>query len=846
MADALNQCFYVDDFLGGANSITEARQIVKDLCQQLSDFGFELRKWTSSHPELTAELPLELRGTSDQLELFSKEYKTKALGICWKPNADTFVFSIELSHIEQHTKRALLSDSSKVFDPMGWIGPVIIVFKCLIQQTWVEGLSWDEELPIPITKRWIELREELKLLNDLEIPRCVIPTTEHEKHLHVFCDASEKAYAAVVYVRTETTDGGVHVWLLTSKTRVAPVKQLSTPRLELCAAQLGANLVHNLSVSLQIHNVFAWTDNTIVLSWLSKLPRTWNTFVANRVSNIQEVLPRKHWDHVPTDENPADIASRGTTVSHLLPNNLWWRGPSWLSTQKQNWPHFKPTSEEVPEKREFKEILTVSVASPIIEIDRFSSFSKLCRVFAMVKRFVAALKKNHDNLQLPITSLELSDAKHSLISLEQNRFFRGELKLLKDEQQLSKSSNLRNLCPFYDPDYNALRVGGRLGNSSYHELKKFPFLIPTNSHLAPLLVRHFHEETLHGGGQMTQAALREHFWIVGVKPLINKTIQNCLNCCRYSLKAPFQLMADLPAERVTPVRPFSLCGLDFAGPFITKLPECEGQKRYIALFVCFVTKAVHLELVSSLTKEACIMALKRFASRRGTPTKLFSDNGLNFIGARNELLKLEEVLASRDEESVFAYANQKGSQWIVIPPRAPHFGGLWEAGIKSMKRHLRRVVGQQKLTNEEFLTVLHQVEAVMNSRPLTPLSSRPNDLTPLSPAHFLIGGPFSPQAINDQQCTWRTRFRLIQQIQKDFWDAWKRDYLTILQVRKKWFTNGPEIKCGDLVLLAEDNLKPLQWKTGRVVEVYAVNDSVTRVVKVKTSAGDIIRPVVKL
>ena len=135
----------------------------------------------------------------------------------------TFVFSIELSDIKQHTKRALLSDSSKVFDPMGWIGPVIIVFKCLIQQTWVEGLSWDEKHPIPITKRWIKLREELKLLNDLEIPRCVIPTTEHEKQLHIFCDASEKAYAAVVYVRTETTDGDVQVWLLTSKTRVAPV-----------------------------------------------------------------------------------------------------------------------------------------------------------------------------------------------------------------------------------------------------------------------------------------------------------------------------------------------------------------------------------------------------------------------------------------------------------------------------------------------------------------------------------------------------------------------------------------------------------------------------------------------
>ena len=167
---------------------------------------------------------------------------------------------------------------------------------------------------------------------------------------------------------------------------------------------------------------------------------------------------------------------------------------------------------------------------------------------------------------------------------------------------------------------------------------------------------------------MTQAALREHFWIIGVKPLINKIFLSCLKCGRYSLKAQFQLMADLPAERVTPARPFSLCGLDFAGPFITKLPESEVQKRYIALIVCFVTKAVYLELVSSLTTEASIMPLKRFPSRRGTPTKLFSDNGLNFIGARNELLKLEEILASRDEESVCAYANQKGSEWIVIPP----------------------------------------------------------------------------------------------------------------------------------------------------------------------------------
>ena len=201
---------------------------------------------------------------------------------------------------------------------------------------------------------------------------------------------------------------------------------------------------------------------------------------------------------------------------------------------------------------------------------------------------------------------------------------------------------------------------------------------------------------------------------------------------------------------------------------MTKLPDSACQKRYVALFVCFITKAIHLELVSNLTKEACILALKRFSARHGTPTKLFSDNGSNFIGARNDLIKLQEILSSKEENSLFVYANQKGSQWITIPSRSPHFGGLL------------------------------------------------------------------------------TRFRLIQQIQKDFWDAWKRDYLVTLQVRKKWFTNGPEINRHDLVLIADDDLKPLQWKTDRVVELYSGNDDITRVVKLKTSTGEMIRPVIKL
>ena len=315
--DCLNRCFYVDDFLGGAPTIDEAKSLLDNLVKKLRRYGFDLRKWASSHTELISELPVEMRENADSLELFSDEYRIKALGISWHPNTDMFFFKVDLEEITEPTKRALLSDSSKIFDPMGWVSPVIILFKSLVQRTWVQDLSWDDKLPDDLVEQWYRIRKELEYLNPIKIPRCVRPPKTTALELHVFCDASEMAYASVVYIRARGPTG-FSCKLLTSKTKVAPVKALPMPRLELCAATLGANLTNSLRQTLEVSLVTAWTDPTIVLNWLSKLPRTWNTFVANRVATVQEEIPRNQWKYVPSKDNPADMASRGLLASEIL------------------------------------------------------------------------------------------------------------------------------------------------------------------------------------------------------------------------------------------------------------------------------------------------------------------------------------------------------------------------------------------------------------------------------------------------------------------------------------------------------------------------------------------------
>ena len=313
-------------------------------------------------------------------------------------------------------------------------------------------------------------------------------------------------------------------------------------------------------------------------------------------------------------------------------------------------------------------------------------------------------------------------------------------------------------------------------------------------------------------------------------------------------------MGQLPAERVTPGTVFAKVGVDYAGPVLVKygmIRKPTVVKAYICLFISLTVKAVHLEVVSNLTSEAFIAALRRFVARRGHPTLMWSDNGTNFVGADRELKEMYEFLSQRNvQDTIVSFCSSLSVEWKFIPEHSPHFGGLWEAAVKSTKKHLRRVMGDHKLTFEELSTVLTQIEACLNSRPLAPLNTPDIDgIDVLTPGHFLIGRPLC--ALPDPSSSYSSvsllkRWDLCQNLVRHFWQRWSSDYLTSINKYSKWKHPNRSIQSGDLVIVREDSPFPTKWPLGRVCQVYEGKDGLVRVAMIKTASGTYKRPVTKL
>ena len=850
--------FYVDDLLSGASTEEEARVLTSQLNQMMEKGGFKLRKWTSNVPSVLHCIPIESQATNHVLSLNSDK-SIKVLGIMWDPSTDMFNFSIMPHKHSVITKRSILSEIASVFDPLGWLAPTVIYAKVFLQELWSHKLDWDDPVPETILSKWTHFHVQLPLLKKLTIPRFVLSNQPSDIQLHAFCDASEKAYCAVIYMRT-VSDNNIHVSLLTSKTRVAPVKTISLPRLELCSALLLTTLLEAVlpSLNIKISKIFAWSDSKVTLAWISSEPRRWLPFVANRVAKIQEAVSDVDWNHVPGVDNPADCATRGLLPSEFLECELWTQGPKFLQL-----PSGQLIVEESPSTFEFsechlkeqKKIIVTTVTQFQLEpvILKFSSFTKLCRVISWCQRFISnSSKSSHERTKGPLTTTELSSAIIRIVKLVQQVEFGEELRLLKAGKPLNASSKIISLCPFLDSD-EVIRVGGRLRNATIPHESKHQMILPRSHHITNLIIHQFHVTHLHAGPQLLLSVIRQKFWIPCGRDVVRKFVKKCITCFRLSASTMSQLMGDLPTSRVTPSRVFSFSGVDYAGPFLAKERNGRGKrsfKIYIAIFVCFSTHAIHLEVVSDLTTDAFLGSLKRFISRRGKPIEIVSDNATNFVGADRELRNTISALHSpTGDTNVFNFTASEGIRWKFNPPASPHHGGLWEAGVKSLKFHLRRTMGSSLLTLEELFTLTSQIEACLNSRPLCPLTADPNDMSPLTPGHFLIGSALTalPEPDMSQIPMSRLgRWQLVQRLMQHFWSRWSKEFLSRLQQRPKWQTTKPNITIGELVLIKNELMPPLKWKLARVLHIHPGKDENVRVVTLKTDSGELTRSINKL
>ena len=691
--DMLNN-LYVDNVISGWNTEQEVVHYYKESRAIMSSAKFNLRSWASNSTEL--KIIASQEGTSDD------NTTVNILGLHWNPNTDKISLAAKpsiLTHDDLITKREMLQDVSKIFDPLGFVSPVVIRAKILMQTLWKSKIAWDEPLNEETHAKWKVIANDLKAASELSVTRCYFQSSIAQPSIHCFADASLKAYGAVVFIAQQD-----QVSFVMAKTRVAPLKLLTLPRLELMATLIATRLIRFVldTLSLQDPPVYIWSDSQIVLHWVQgdkQLP----AFVNHRVTEMKSQLPTANWRYCPTLENPADLLTRGTTLQLLRSSPLWQHGPSWLTTPDQ-WPVFQlpPLPPLFVAAAIATEFVPQEPSPPafgldcVMSIDNYSTLHKLLAVTAYVLRFIGNSRTQPaEQRQIgPLEAEELDKARLNWVKNTQQVIYWKEianLQLISTKPRTSRILLVRQLCLFLDAK-GFLRCGGRIHNAPLNETTRFPYLLPSKHPLSQLIILNIHVSLYHSGIGVTITALRQIYWIPSARQYIKSLLRKCVICLRATGKPfPAPDPAPLPQSRMQDVHPFTYTGVDFTGALYVK-DGSQEVKVYLCLFTCATTRAIHLEIVQDLTAETFLLAFRKFAGRRSLPRMMISDNGSTYLSAAEELKSLMELPEIKEELS------RRGVTWKFIPKRAPWYGGFWERLVGLTKTAIKKVLGRRHVS----------------------------------------------------------------------------------------------------------------------------------------------------
>ena len=873
--DVVNRNMYVDDLMKSTDTTANAVTLVDKLRRCLSKGGFRLTKWYSNDREVIASVPDSERAkTVVNLEL-EKLPTQSALGLRWNIEEDKFVWEVSerLANASQNnpvTRRGILSMVYSLFDPLGFIAPYTMKAKLLLQMLSRKKIGWDDALEENERDQWKRWLDDVKKLEAVKINRCFKPRgfgEVRDVQLHMFSDASRQGYSGVAYLRLEDVTGRVQCSFVLGKARLAPIREISIPRLELTAAVISVKLSRMIQdeLDLTVNKVIYWTDSLSVLKCINNEKKRFHTFESNRLTIIHDGSKPSEWRYVNRENNPADDGSKGLKVDALIQNDRWLRGPKFLWESEECWPKMIEVpclEDDDPEVRKENRIYTTTTSvSDVMErlIKYHSSWWKLKKAVSWLLRFKQLLK--YKSLQKDSCSVnaceiektrpvlgvqEVLQAENEILCYVQAKEFPEALagyssvSAKKENERKTKramkklGTSLKKLNP--KVENRLLCAVGRLERAPVDDEMKHPVILPHKHHVTDLIIKEYHEKVGHMGQESVLASLRSKYWVVKGRSAVRRVLSKCLDCQKKKVKPAEQFMADLPKERVTPNDPpFTYVGVDYFGPMEVKQGRSR-VKRYGCLFTCLTVRAVHIEIAHSLDVDSMINALRRFICIRGNPKEIRSDNGTNFTGAHKEL---KEALQEWNQGKISNFCAQKAIIWKFNPPSASHMGGVWERMVQTAKRVLKSLLKEQLVNDEVLSTVVAEAVNVVNSRPLTRNSDSVMDDEPLTPNHLLHLRPSQslPPGVfckDDRYC--RRVWRQAQYLSSVFWRRWTREYLPTLMERRKWNNPKENVKVGDLVLLADENYRRGEWPLALVVEVIPGRDGLVRTVLAKTTS----------
>ena len=806
VSNILSNNFYVDNLIITGNEVNDMQYQYQEAYDRMKAGGFMLRSWNSNSNELRDQMANDGRLVEHTCE------EERVLGYKYNVNKDSLSIAPCKIDLEINTKRKVLSQTSKLFDPLSFALPVTIRGRILMRKLWKLEVGWDDQLPKEMCDEMKRLSKDLEMLSQLSFPRQAI-NEERSYGLHIFCDSSAEAYGFVAYA----VDSNNQSTFLYAKSKLAPLSKRnehSIPTLELMGVILAFKCLPAILDSykgMQIQFLNICVDAQVVLNWLlTKETKVKSKFLRNRVldaSCLKDDLVKRYniplaYHYVNTEENPADLVTKGLSYSKYLSKiKFWLEGPQWLCNEFKQWPQYPLLSISPNQKQKINISCTIQqnkVNTGVLNINKFSSLNKLIKCTTYMFKFLGKIKDCDPK----------EKAWEYWIKKAQEEYFPEELIFLRNANNNDKliPTLVANLNLFLD-DKGMIRSRGRISKCLYFKYNVHnPVLLPRESRFTQLFILDSHVKMQHLGIGTTLNYVREQgFWIPKGRMAIKSVLSSCGVCKRYNALAfKYPKFTNMPKHHMNLVKPFQHVGVDYTGHFwVQDNVTAQAVKVYILIFTCLNIRAVHFELVTDMSTKNFLLAFQRFCNTHSIPEYLYSDNAKSFLKGG---IMLDNALSSKDFLEEMEKCNIKH---IKIPVYSAWVGSAWERLIRTMKNCLYKVIGRAKLTYFDLLTSLSNIQLAMNSRPLTYRSSS-DDLEAITPNSFLKLHGNSSLILRDNNDVWvedketlENTLVIQEEILDNFKRLWYNEYLLSLREHSRniYQSNWENrIKVGDVVL----------------------------------------------